>query len=282
MRIGLIGLALAAGLVWISSRHPIDARQDPNPGTPPGQSLVVPKFQDDALRGLVTTLDQTLDRRVAAQEWAADAAPALAAFTRSIQEGQLSPVQEDSVVRHLENVANVHQSDRAPIDGAVRTIETLTVGKVAPDIVGRDLDGAPMTLSAYRSKVIVLTFSGEWCGICRSQYPYERLLLELYAKWPFAILGVNSDRDAIEAKAAYLSHGLTFPSWFDGDPSGDPRGPIATAWNVNGWPSTYVIDGRGVIRFVNLQQEDLLKGVRQLLTEEVERASHKASGDRHQ
>jgi hypothetical protein len=36
---------------------------------------------------------------------------------------------------------------------------------------------------------------------------------------------------------------------------------------VTGWPTVYVIDPAGVIRFVDLRQEDLLKGVRQLLTE---------------
>jgi len=34
---------------------------------------------------------------------------------------------------------------------------------------------------------------------------------------------------------------------------------------VMGWPTTYVLDESGVIRFVNLRKEDLLKAVRQLV-----------------
>jgi hypothetical protein len=38
---------------------------------------------------------------------------------------------------------------------------------------------------------------------------------------------------------------------------------------VAGWPTTYLLDETGVIRFINLKQEDLLKGVRQLLTDQA-------------
>jgi hypothetical protein len=38
---------------------------------------------------------------------------------------------------------------------------------------------------------------------------------------------------------------------------------------VGGYPSIYVLDGDGVIRFVDLRYEDLLKAVRQLVNEDV-------------
>ena len=45
--------------------------------------------------------------------------------------------------------------------------------------------------------------------------------------------------------------------------------PITTRWNVIGWPATYLIDGRGIIRFIDVRDEDLLKAVRQLVDEQV-------------
>ena len=36
------------------------------------------------------------------------------------------------------------------------------LGKVAPDIVGEDIDGTPMKLSDYRGKVVVIDFWGDW------------------------------------------------------------------------------------------------------------------------
>ncbi len=39
---------------------------------------------------------------------------------------------------------------------------SLAVGKVAPEIVGEDVDGKKFKLSDYRGKVVVLDFWGDW------------------------------------------------------------------------------------------------------------------------
>lgn len=41
-------------------------------------------------------------------------------------------------------------------------LRNLSIGKVAPDIIGEDIDGTPMKLSDYRGKVVVLDFWGDW------------------------------------------------------------------------------------------------------------------------
>lgn len=38
----------------------------------------------------------------------------------------------------------------------------LEIGKVAPDIQGKDVDGKDLKLSDYRGKVVVLDFWGDW------------------------------------------------------------------------------------------------------------------------
>jgi aminopeptidase N len=38
----------------------------------------------------------------------------------------------------------------------------LKVGRVAPDIIGEDLDGVSFKLSDYRGKVVMLDFWGDW------------------------------------------------------------------------------------------------------------------------
>ena len=115
---------------------------------------------------------------------------------------------------------------------------------------------------------MVLVFSAEWCGICQSLVPYERLMLDLYKNWPFAILGVETGSSRDVMLKAKTEQGLTYRSWWDGTDEEGP-GPIATAWNAGGFPAVYVLDGKGVIRFVDTRHEDLLKAVRQLLTEHV-------------
>jgi peroxiredoxin len=249
----------------------LDAYPRPAAGYAPGRDLVVPSFEDDDVQTHLANFDKAIAQAstASAAQRSDDISEALSTLTHQLQEGELSAGQEATVLSHFDQFASAHSRDRSLVEAARHVVSNLTVGKVAPDISGQDLDGGPMRLSDYRGKVVLLAFSGEWCGICRSEYPYERLLLELYRNWPFAIVGVNSDSSPEFARKAYVSQGLTFRSWYDGDPNGDPKGPIATEWNVSGWPTTYLLDEKGVIRFVNLKREDLLKGVRQLLTDQV-------------
>lgn len=47
-------------------------------------------------------------------------------------------------------------------DGGIFEIETLGIGKAAPEIEGVDLDGKPMKLSDFKGRVVVLDFWGDW------------------------------------------------------------------------------------------------------------------------
>jgi peroxiredoxin len=75
-------------------------------------------------------------------------------------------------------------------------------------------------------------------------YPHERSLVKAMESKPFALLGVNSDRTPQELKKAIADEKMTWRSWYDGGTSG----PIATKFNVHGWPTLYLLDHKGVIR----------------------------------
>src|SRR5437899_669899 len=75
-------------------------------------------------------------------------------------------------------------------------------------------------------------------------YPHERSLVEKYQDRPFVILGVNSDANREIVKDASIKEKLTWRSFFDG---GSTQGPIASKWNVTGWPTVYLIDHKGII-----------------------------------
>lgn len=94
-------------------------------------------------------------------------------------------------------------------------------------------------------------------------YPHERSLVARLADEPFALIGVNSDpKDNV--KAALERENITWRSFWDGGTTG---GPIATAWNVSGWPTIYVLDHKGVIRFKGVRGEKMDEAVDQLLEE---------------
>ncbi len=267
LSLGAVALACAAGGLFPGTLSSVAAQSPLALGERPTYNLVVPSFSDRDLARLMTALDSKLAGPADSSEWRLDVDAALGGFTRQLQASHLTRAQESRVLSHLAADARTHPAARAMLATSRRVVRTLAIGKTAPDIIGPDLDGATLRLSDYRGKVVVVVFSGDWCGICHTQYPYERLMLELYKNWPFAILGVDSDADPATAKRAAALNGLRYPAWFDGTSDGG-AGPIAAAWGVAGWPATYVLDASGAIRFVGLRDEDLLKGVHQLLSEQ--------------
>ena len=95
-------------------------------------------------------------------------------------------------------------------------------------------------------------------------YPYERSLVKRMEGRPFALVGVNSDADREELRRVIARQGLTWRSFWDG---GGTRGPIAKSWNVRAWPTLYVLDHEGRIRFKNLRDRDLDDAVDRLVAE---------------
>lgn len=95
-------------------------------------------------------------------------------------------------------------------------------------------------------------------------YPHERSLVARLKDKPFALVGVNSDQSLDELKPVLEKENITWPSFFDGPGT---SGPIATRWNVSGWPTIYVIDHKGVIRYKNVREKAMDDAVDTLLAE---------------
>ena len=76
-------------------------------------------------------------------------------------------------------------------------------------------------------------------------YTHERSLVNQWKGRPFALIGVNSDRTVEAARRAVKTKNLSWRSFF----AGGERGPIPTAWNVRRWPTLYVLDTAGIIRW---------------------------------
>jgi hypothetical protein len=93
--------------------------------------------------------------------------------------------------------------------------------------------------------------------------PHEKQMVERLKDQPFALLGINSDggRDALQK--ILKEQGIKWRHFVDGD----TRGPIATKWNVSGWPTIYILDKKGVIRYRDLRDEQMENAVNTLLKE---------------
>jgi hypothetical protein len=103
-------------------------------------------------------------------------------------------------------------------------------------------------------------------------YPHERSLVKRMRGKPFALLGVNSDTDPKKLREVMKKEGITWRSFWDG---GGTEGPIATRWNVSGWPTIYVIDHKGIIRAKQLRDSSLDHMVDKLVKEASAKAPPK-------
>jgi peroxiredoxin len=147
--------------------------------------------------------------------------------------------------------------------GELFAIRNLSVGKVAPEITGKDHEGKTFALSDFRGKVVVLTFSASWCGPCVWMYSQERALLQKRKDEPFAVVSVNEDADLETLKKSIASGEVAWRCWWDGGMDGS----ITTHWGIIAIPAIFVLDKAGIIRFKDVRDEDLDRAVTALLDE---------------
>jgi hypothetical protein len=93
--------------------------------------------------------------------------------------------------------------------------------------------------------------------------PHEKELVERLKHEPFALLGINSDGTAEELKTILAREGITWRQAVDGDTGG----PWATKWNVHGWPTIYVLDAKGVIRYRDVRGKEMEEAILKLIAE---------------
>lgn len=117
----------------------------------------------------------------------------------------------------------------------------------------------------FEGKVVLVDFWGAWCGPCRKMTPKLKQLYEKYAQRGLLIVGVHTTGFA-ENMADYVAQeSLAWPVAADVDDA------TVKAWNVRNYPSLFVIDRGGKVRFAGLYRDDLQRAVEQLLDEAVPR-----------
>ncbi len=125
-------------------------------------------------------------------------------------------------------------------------------------------DGAPMSLRELRGKVVLVNFWATWCEPCVAEMPSLQRLRDQLGVESFEVLGVNYQEGPARINAFVQETRVTFPIVRDTD------GAVARAWGARVFPSTYVLDRAGQIRYVLVGEADwtspmLVSTIRSLL-----------------
>ncbi|HXF78789.1 MAG TPA: TlpA disulfide reductase family protein [Usitatibacter sp.] len=121
-------------------------------------------------------------------------------------------------------------------------------GGAAPalDMPRLDKPAATVALAGLRGKVVYVDFWASWCVPCRLSMPALEALYREHRDQGFVVVGVNKDVSADDAKRFMGKVGVTFPLVSD---LGDAA---ARGFDVKAMPSGYLVDRKGVVRYVHL------------------------------
>jgi cytochrome c biogenesis protein CcmG/thiol:disulfide interchange protein DsbE len=118
-------------------------------------------------------------------------------------------------------------------------------------------DSRTISLEKFKGKVVYLDFWASWCDPCRKSFPWMNGMMARFDSKKFAIVAVNLDpskKDAIK----FLENAPA-----DFDIAYDPDGKVASQYNLQAMPSSYLIDKKGNLIMTH-------KGYREGDTAEIE------------
>jgi thiol-disulfide isomerase/thioredoxin len=142
----------------------------------------------------------------------------------------------------------------------------LSIGKPAPEVVSQGLDGKAVKLSALKGKVVVLDIWATWCAPCKAMIPHEREMVERLRNKPFVLVSISADENKETLTRFLAREKMPWTHWWNGS-----EGGILEDWDVQGYPTIYVLDARGVIRHKDIRGKKLEDAVNKLLEEDAKK-----------
>ena len=127
---------------------------------------------------------------------------------------------------------------------AAPELKPWTGANPAPPIELYTIDGKPFNLEQLRGKVVLVNFWATWCEPCVEEMPSMQKLRAQLGGAPFEVVAVNHEEGEARIRGFLQKVPLDFTIVRDTD------GGVTRAWHARIFPSSYLVDAEGKIRYV--------------------------------
>lgn len=118
----------------------------------------------------------------------------------------------------------------------------INIGSIAPTFQTFRADGgAEHFPAAYFGKPLVIRFWADWCKYCEGEMKAIETVYQSN-KGKLQVLAINAGQDKATINAFIRKIGVTYPALLD------ENSAIARSYGVVGLPTTFFIDGKGIVR----------------------------------
>jgi thiol-disulfide isomerase/thioredoxin len=123
--------------------------------------------------------------------------------------------------------------------------EAPVVASPAPDFTLDSLEGDSLQLTSFRGTPVLINFWATWCAPCLLEMPN---IQKYYEKYPgqFEVLAVNAGETEQTVQRFVDDLGVNFKILLD------PDVKIQELYHIKGYPTTYIVDKDGIIRFQHI------------------------------
>jgi len=116
------------------------------------------------------------------------------------------------------------------------------IGNLAPEFSLVNPEGKSVSLSDFRGKPVLINFWATWCPSCQLEMPFLQQVYNDRSGKGLVFLAIDTGESPAKVKEFFTSKGLSLPVLFDF------TGSTSDKYGVSAIPTTFFIDGNGVIK----------------------------------